>query len=79
MVRQMHVCDVIHGDVKPDNFVLYGPDCLYPGSESFRKIQKKNPLLSGSPPIFLAGIDFGRALDVRDSLRDITFIGGMRS
>lgn len=78
LVRQLHACGLLHGDVKPDNFVLLPAGAEYPFRALFEHVQRQHPLLQGimdSPPVTVAGIDFGRSLDVREALRDVVFIG----
>lgn len=71
-------CGIIHGDVKPDNFVLFPSTADFPAKDLFLQIQRPNPLLRDimdSPPVIIAGIDFGRSLDVHETLSDVVFVG----
>lgn len=70
---------LIHGDIKPDNFVIFPSEADFPSKALFKRVQRQHPLLAGisdgPPPITIAGIDFGRSLDVQETLHDVIFIG----
>ncbi|EZG55351.1 protein kinase domain protein [Gregarina niphandrodes] len=77
LVRQLHSCGLVHGDIKPDNFVLLSSAAPFSGKRIFGDVQIPHPLLGDALvcPVTVAGIDFGRSLDVKEALRDVVFVG----
>ncbi|XP_055874988.1 mitotic checkpoint serine/threonine-protein kinase BUB1-like isoform X2 [Biomphalaria glabrata] len=65
MFEQIHKCDIIHGDVKPDNFLLMSlPDVK-------RSTDPKD--IFGNKLKLLKLIDFGQSIDMRQFKKGTTF------
>lgn len=62
MVEQVHSCEIIHGDIKPDNFIL--------GSRFLEQDSKDDDLSAG-----LALIDLGQSIDMKLFPKGTTFTG----
>nr|KAF6446054.1 BUB1 mitotic checkpoint serine/threonine kinase [Rousettus aegyptiacus] len=62
MIEQVHGCDIIHGDVKPDNFIL--------GSRVLEQDSEDDDLSAG-----LALIDLGQSIDMKLFPKGTTFTG----
>ncbi|XP_011376153.1 mitotic checkpoint serine/threonine-protein kinase BUB1 [Pteropus vampyrus] len=62
MIEQVHGCEIIHGDVKPDNFIL--------GSRVLEQDSEDDGLSAG-----LALIDLGQSIDMKLFPKGTTFTG----
>ncbi|XP_019518410.1 PREDICTED: mitotic checkpoint serine/threonine-protein kinase BUB1 [Hipposideros armiger] len=62
MVEQVHNCEIIHGDIKPDNFIL--------GGRFLEQDSKDDDLSAG-----LALIDLGQSIDMKLFPKGTTFTG----
>ncbi|KAM8785249.1 mitotic checkpoint serine/threonine-protein kinase BUB1 [Rhynchonycteris naso] len=62
MIEQVHGCEIIHGDIKPDNFIL--------GSRFLEQDREDDDLSAG-----LALIDLGQSIDMKLFPKGTTFTG----
>lgn len=68
IVEMLHSVDILHGDIKPDNWVFYSGRCSVDSSMSLP-----------DDPTYATGnivlIDFGRAINLRDYPKQAVFSG----
>ncbi len=74
MVQQMHKCRIIHGDIKPDNFLLIG---LPQGSDVEDEMTLKDCL--HVQPNCLKLIDFGSGIDMKMFPKGTTFTSKVKT
>nr|CCA15341.1 serine/threonine protein kinase putative [Albugo laibachii Nc14] len=68
IVEMLHRVDILHGDIKPDNWVFYSGRCSVGSSIS----QPDDPVHATGNIVL---IDFGRAIDLKSYPKDTAFSG----